>query len=140
MLACTYMFEVKKESEGPPRRWFKTIYVFGGSNLKTDREFAKAASELSRVLAATKINLVYGGGSLGLKGCVASSALTEGSKVIGIVLKHLAIKNILSYIMGNELRVSSIHEKMESMLFNANAFIALPGGLETLEKVFNITS
>ena len=54
----------------------------------------KAASEIGRVLAARKINLIYGRGSLGLKRCVASFALTRGSKVMGIVLKHLATKNI----------------------------------------------
>ena len=61
------MSEVKKESEGTLRCRFKTFCVFGGSNLGKDREFVKAASELGRVLAVRKINLVYGGGSLGLK-------------------------------------------------------------------------
>ena len=134
------MSEVKKESEGTSRCRFKTICVFGGSNLGKDREFIKAASELGVVLAARKINLVYGGGSLGLKRCVASSALVGGSKVMGIVLKQLATKNILSHTLGNELRVSSMHEKMGSILYNADAFIALPGGLGTLEEVFNIVS
>ena len=134
------MSEVKKESEGTSRCRFKTICVFGGSNFGKDREFMKAASEIGTVLAARKINFVYGGGSLGLKGCVASSALVGGSKVMGIVLKHLAAKNILSHTLGNELRVSSMHEKMGSMLYNADAFIALPGGLGTLEEVFNIVS
>ena len=92
------------------------------------------------MLAARKINLVYGGGSLGLKGCMASSALVGGSKVMGIVLKHVAAKNILSYTPGNELRVLSMHEKMGSMLYNADAFIALPSDLGTLEEVFNIIS
>ena len=83
---------------------------------------------------------MYRGGSLGLKEYVASFVLARGSKVIGIVLKHLAAKNILSHTLGNELRVSSMHEKMGSMLYNADAFIALPGGLGTLEEVFNIVS
>ena len=71
---------------------------------------------------------------------MVSSALTRESKVMGIVLKHLAAKNIISYTLGNELRVSSMHEKMGSMLYNADAFIALPSGLGTLEEVFNIVS
>ena len=83
---------------------------------------------------------MYGDRSLSLKGCVVSSALTRESKVMGIVLKHLAAKNIISYTLGNELRVSSMHEKMGSMLYNADAFIALPSGLGTLEEVFNIVS
>ena len=61
------MSEVKKESEGTSRCRFKTICVFGGSNFGKDREFMKAASEIGTVLAARKINFVYGGGSLGLK-------------------------------------------------------------------------
>ena len=78
------MSEVKKESEGTSRCRFKTICVFGGSNLKND------TSELGRVLAAKNINLVYGGGSLGLKGCVTSFAFVGENKVMGIILKHLA--------------------------------------------------
>ena len=62
----------KRVSEGPSKRRFKTICVFGGSKLGKDREFVKAATELGTALAARKISLVYGGGSLGLKGCVAT--------------------------------------------------------------------
>ena len=93
------MSEVKKESEGTSRCRFKTICVFGGSNLGNDREFVKAASELGRVLAARKINIVYRRGSLGLKGCVASFALVGGSKVMEIVLKYLDAQNILSHTL-----------------------------------------
>ena len=63
------MSEVKKETEGPPRHRYKTIYVFSGSNVGKDREFVKAANELDKVQAARKINLVYGSRSLGLNGC-----------------------------------------------------------------------
>ena len=66
--------------------------------------------------------------------------MCKKGKVIGIVLKHLTAKNILSYTLGNELRVLSMHEKIGSMLYNTNAFIALPGGLETLEEVFDMAS
>ena len=130
----------KKESEGPSRCRFKTICVFGGSKLGKDRELVKAATELGSALATRKISLVYGGGSLGLKGCVASFALTGGSKVMGIVQKHQVVRNDTSPSLGCELRVSSIHEKMGSMLFNADAFIALPGGLGTLEEIFDVAS
>ena len=122
----THMSEVKKESERTSRCRFKTICVFGGSKFGKDGEFIKAASKLGRVLATRKTNLVYGGGSLGLKGCVASSALVGGSKVMGIVLKHLAAKNILSHTLGNELKVSNMHEKIRSLLYNANFFIVYP--------------
>ena len=66
------MSEVKKESEGTSKCRFKTICVFGGSNFGKDREFIKAASKLGRVLATRKTNLVYGGGSLGLKELVGA--------------------------------------------------------------------
>ena len=59
---------------------------------------------------------------------------------MAIILKHLATKNILSYTLGNELRVSSMHEKIEGMLYNIDAFIALNSGQGTLKEVFNIVS
>ena len=128
----------EKESEEKARRRFTSICVLGGSNLGKDREFITTASYLGKILAARKINLVYGGGMHGLKGCVAASAFVGGSKVLGVVLKDLPNKNDTQYTFGSELRVTSLPERNGYMFNNAEAFIALPGGLETLEGISNI--
>ena len=73
-------------------------------------------------------------------GCVSVSAYTAGSQVIGINPKALAVKKITGKIVGEELQVSSMHERITNMLHNADAFIVLPGGFGTLEEIFQITS
>ena len=105
---------VKKDSEGSSIHIFKTICVFDGSNIGKNGEFVKATNKLGKILVAKKINLVYGGGSLELKRCVASSTFMGESKVLGILLKHL--RNITRYTLGGELKVSSMYERMSYML------------------------
>ncbi|XVE98933.1 hypothetical protein REPUB_Repub03eG0151900 [Reevesia pubescens] len=118
----------------------KSVCVFCGSNPGKDEEFVKIANNLGRVLVERKIHLVYGGGSLGLMGCVATAADLEGSKVLGVISRALAIGNIAGKIVGDEILVSCIHERINIMIANADAFIALPGGFGTLEEIFQIAS
>ena len=110
-----------------------TVCVFGGSELGKDERFRLEAYDLGKALATRKIALVYGGGIRGLKGCVAGTAATRGCKVLGVTLK-----NNSNFTLGSELKVTSLHERLGFMLQNADAFIALPGGLGTLEELFTI--
>ena len=126
--------------EGSSARRFQNICVFCGSRPGKNKEFLEAAHHLGKVLAERKIHLIYGGGSLGLMGCVSGSAYVGGSQVLGIIPKALAVKNITGKTVGEELQVSSMHERIANMLHNADAFIALPGGFGTLEEIFQITS
>ena len=120
-------------------RKFKIICVFCGTNFGKHKEYLKAAVELGKTLAAWKIDLVYGGGSLGLRGSV--TATVASSSVLGIILKPLAAKRgIIGMTIGNEFQVMSMHGRMAYMLQNVDAFVALPDGFETLEEVFNIAS
>ena len=81
------------------------------------------------------------GGNLGLRGSVAVTASVAGSSVLGIMLKPLAVwRDIIGMTIGNEFQVMSMHERMRYMLLNADAFVALPGGFETFEEIFNIAS
>ena len=73
-------------------------------------------------------------------GVVAASAHVGGSKVLGIIPKALAEKKITGGTLGNELQVTSMHEQMVNMLYIVDTFISLPGGLGTLEEIFNIAS
>lgn len=121
-------------------RRFTKICVFCGSNPGNTEEFTKVAENLGKVLAERNIHLVYGGGNRGLMGSVAKAAHNKGSRVLGIIPKPLAIENIVGKTVGDELQVSSMHERMAQMLRHADAFIALPGGFGTLEEIFQIVS
>ncbi|XVE98901.1 hypothetical protein REPUB_Repub03eG0148600 [Reevesia pubescens] len=113
--------------EGTSVRQIKSVCVFCGSNPGKDKEFVNIANNIGRVLAERKIHLVYGGGSLGLIGCVATAAHLGGSKVLGVIPRALAIENIAGKTVGDEILVSCIHERINIMIANVDAFIALPG-------------
>ena len=82
------------------------------------------ANHLGQVLAERKIHLVYGGGSLGLMGCVPIAAFLGGSQVLGVISKALAKGHIIGKIIGEELQVSTISDRMNAMFDHADAFIA----------------
>ena len=130
--------EVEKKHGEPSQRRIQSICVFGGSNLGIDHEFMKAANELGHVLAARKIHIVYGGGIQGLRGSVAMTACIKGSKVLGIRLPESIDRNSFNFSIGNELKASSLPERQGYMFSSADAFIALPGGLETLDGISSI--
>jgi hypothetical protein len=100
----------------------------------------EAANHLGQVLAEKKIHLVYGGGSLGLMGGVAIAAFLGGSQVLGVVPEALTKGDIIGRTIGEELQVSTMFDRMNTMFNHADAFIALPGGLGTLEEIFHISS
>ncbi|XVF10309.1 hypothetical protein REPUB_Repub07fG0171500 [Reevesia pubescens] len=118
----------------------KSICVFCGSNPGKDEEFVKIANNLGRVLVTRKIHLVYGGGSLGLMGCLATTAHLGGSKVLGFIPRALATGNTTGKTVRDEILVSCIHERINIMIANANTFIVLSGGFGTLEEIFQIAS
>jgi uncharacterized protein (TIGR00730 family) len=125
---------------GSSSHQIKNICVFGGSSPGKEKEFLESANHLGRVLAERKIHLVYGGGSLGLMGSVSTAAFLGGSQVFGIVPKALAKLDIIGKTVGEELQVSTMSKRMNVMFDHADAFIALPGGLGTLEEIFYISS
>jgi len=125
---------------GPSSYHIKNICVFGGSSPEKEITFLEAANHLGRVLAERKIHLVYGGGSLGLMGGVSIAAFLGGSQVLGVVPKALAKGNFIGKTIGEELQVSKMFDRMNTMFNHAGAFIALPGGLGTLEEIFHISS
>jgi uncharacterized protein (TIGR00730 family) len=118
----------------------KNICVFCGSNPGKEKEFLESANHLGQVLAERKIHLVYGGGSLGLMGGVSIAAFLGGSQVLGVVPEALTKGDIIGRTIGEELQVSTMFDRMNTMFNHADAFIALPGGLGTLEEIFHISS
>jgi uncharacterized protein (TIGR00730 family) len=117
----------------------KNICVFGGSSPGKENEFLESSNHLSQVLVERKIHLVYGGGNLGLIGSVSTTVFL-GSQVLGIIPKALAKVDIIGKTVGEELQVSTISKRMNAMFDNVDAFIALPGGLDTLKEIFYIFS
>ena len=113
----------------------KSICVYCGSNTGTDPEFAAAARALGRMMADAGIRLVYGGGSVGLMGAIAKSVLDHGGAVTGIIPDFLrARENALTRVQ--EMIVTpDMHERKRLMFERSDAFVALPGGIGTLEEL-----
>ncbi|PON51804.1 Cytokinin riboside 5'-monophosphate phosphoribohydrolase [Parasponia andersonii] len=118
----------------------KNICVFCGSSPGKDKEFLEVANHLGKVLAERKIHLVYGGGSIGLMVCVSIATFIGGSQVLGIIPKALTEGSITGKTVGEELKVLTMHERIQKMLDHSDAFIALPRGIGTLEEIFQIAS
>ena len=115
----------------------KNICVNCGSNTGTRPEYMKAAVELGRYLAENNIGLVYGGAGVGLMGAVASSAMENGGDVIGVIPESFADR--VGHDNLTELHiVSTMHERKTIMFDLSDAFIALPGGMGTIEEVFEV--
>jgi uncharacterized protein (TIGR00730 family) len=113
----------------------KTVCVYCGSGPGTNPNFVEAAIALGKALAENGIRLVYGGGSIGLMGAVATSVLDHGGSVTGIIPDFLTTReNALTRIQ--ELIVTpDMHERKRLMFERSDAFVALPGGIGTLEEL-----
>ena len=112
--------------------------MFAGSSSGARPEYGETARMLGTALASRKIGLIYGGGGSGLMGILADAVLTGGGQAIGIIPGPLADRE-LAHSGLSELRVvSSMHERKAEMEDLADAFIALPGGLGTLEEFMEI--
>jgi uncharacterized protein (TIGR00730 family) len=111
------------------------ICVYCGSSPGSDPRFGEAADQLGAAMAAAGIGLVVGGGDDGLMGRVARAVLTHGGRVTGIIPKFL-IKRENALLAAQELIVvDSMHERKRLMFERADAFVALPGGVGTLEEL-----
>ncbi|KAK2645989.1 hypothetical protein Ddye_021184 [Dipteronia dyeriana] len=124
----------------PSTKRFTNICVFGDTNYRKYREFVEAATHLGKVLAEQKIHLVYGGGNLGLMGCVSPVTRDGGSQILGIVPKPMAAADIIGKTNGEVLVEFGMPERLTAMLHHADAFIAMPGGFGTLEEIFTMAS
>jgi uncharacterized protein (TIGR00730 family) len=115
-----------------------SVCLFCGSSPGASPAYAEAAALLGRTLAGRGLTLVYGGGRVGLMGIAADAALAAGGKVIGVIPEVLATRE-LAHPRVTELRiVESMHERKAMMSELADGFIALPGGIGTLEEWFEV--
>jgi hypothetical protein len=112
----------------------KRVCVFCGSLMGAKPDYADAARELGRVVAARGIGLVYGGGAVGLMGIAADSALAAGAEVIGVI-PHGLLKREVGHGGGVAMHiVDTMHERKAKMAELSDGFIVLPGGYGTLEE------
>jgi uncharacterized protein (TIGR00730 family) len=113
----------------------KTVCVYCGSGPGTNPRFTEAAEALGKVLAENGIRLVYGGGSLGMMGAVASAVLDHGGKVTGIIPDFLTTKENALKRVQEMIVTPDMHERKRLMFEHSDAFVALPGGIGTLEEL-----
>lgn len=114
------------------------ICVFCGSNTGLNPVYVETARSLGRLFAREGIALVYGGGSVGLMGELADSVLTAGGQVIGVIPHALWAREVGHHGLTDLRIVDTMHERKAMMADLADGFIALPGGLGTLEEIFEI--
>ena len=118
----------------------RRICVYAGSNPGARPEYAEGAAALATLMAERGIGLVYGGGRLGLMGVLADTVLAAGGEAIGVIPQALFDREI-GHTGLTELRVvGSMHERKAAMAELADAFVAVPGGIGTLEELIEVYS
>lgn len=117
---------------------FKRVCVFCGSSAGNRNCYKDAAVELGKELIFRRLDLVYGGGSVGLMGLVSQAVHKEGGHVLGIIPKSLMRKEITGETVGEVRPVDDMHQRKAEMARHSDAFIALPGGYGTLEELLEV--
>jgi uncharacterized protein (TIGR00730 family) len=112
----------------------KTVCVYCGSGPGTNPRFMESATALGKALAENGIRLVYGGGSVGMMGAVASAVLHHGGQVTGIIPEFLIRKEVMMPLQ-DLIVTPDMHERKRLMFEHSDAFVALPGGIGTLEEL-----
>ncbi len=116
----------------------KRVAVYCGSNKGTRPAYAESAEKLGRHLARRGIELVYGGGCVGLMGIVADAALKSGGHVIGVIPEKLVIKEVVHEGLPDLRVVKTMHERKALIAELSDGFIALPGGYGTFEELCEV--
>ena len=116
----------------------KRVCVFSGSSPGADIAYRAGACDLGHRLADRGIELVYGGASVGLMGSVADAAMEGGGHVIGVIPQSLVDREIAHPALSDLRVVDSMHERKAVMAELSDAFVALPGGVGTLEELFEV--
>ena len=116
------------------------LCVYCGSSGAVDEQYREAASELGARLGVGGIGLVYGGGRVGLMGLLADAVLAAGGDVIGVIPSSLRNAELAHHGVTELVVVDSMHERKRLMAEKADAFAILPGGIGTLDEMFEIVS
>jgi uncharacterized protein (TIGR00730 family) len=116
----------------------KRLCVYCGSSPGIDPSYRTAAAQLGTLLARSSVELIYGGGRVGLMGVLADAALGAGGRVTGIIPRHLHDREVAHPGVSDMVVVGSMHERKQRMFELADAFAVLPGGLGTLDETIEI--
>jgi uncharacterized protein (TIGR00730 family) len=114
----------------------KRVCIYCGSSPGSLPEYAAAARHCGTVLAERGLTVVYGGGNVGLMGTLADAALTAGGEVIGIIPRRMIARELGHAGVTSLIPVDSMHQRKQKMADLADAFLALPGGIGTMEELF----
>ncbi|MFP5518962.1 MAG: TIGR00730 family Rossman fold protein [Bdellovibrionia bacterium] len=114
------------------------ICVYCGAKNGSHQVYQETAKELGKMLAQSNIELVYGGGHVGLMGTIADSVIQNGGKVIGVIPQKLVDKEQAHHSIQDLRIVEDMHQRKAMMANLSDAFIALPGGFGTLEELFEV--
>ncbi|XP_051113584.1 cytokinin riboside 5'-monophosphate phosphoribohydrolase LOG8-like [Andrographis paniculata] len=117
---------------------FKRVCVFCGSNLGYRKIFSDAALDLGQELVRRKMDLIYGGVSIGLMGLISQTVYDGGRSVLGVIPTALVPIEISGHAVGDAMVVSDMHQRKAEMARRADAFIALPGGYGTMEELLEM--
>ncbi|KAF5750571.1 hypothetical protein HS088_TW03G00910 [Tripterygium wilfordii] len=126
------------EDTKPASSRFKRICVFCGSQSGKKSSYQDAAVQLGKELVERRIDLVYGGGNMGLMGLVSQAVHDGGRHVLGIIPRALMPRELTGQTVGEARTVSNMHQRKAEMARQADAFIALPGGYGTLEELLEV--
>lgn len=114
----------------------KSIAVFCGSSMGNDPQFQEKTEQLGRTFGQRGIRLIYGGAQVGLMGVIADATLKAGGQAIGVLPGFLGAKEIAHHGLNELIMVESMHERKQRMSELCDGVIALPGGLGTMEELF----
>ena len=116
------------------------ICVFCGSRFGVDTKYSDAAGNLGSLLVSNGLGLVYGGSKIGLMGVIANAVLEEGGEVIGVMPKNIVEKEIAHNGLTELKIVGTMHQRKATMIQLADGFIALPGGMGTLDEFCEVVT
>jgi len=111
------------------------VCVYCGSSAGSDPAFVQAAKTLGKLMAQSKVRLIYGGGSVGIMGTLANAVIENGGKATGIIPEFLARRERPEPLRNDLIITRDMHERKRRMFDEADAFVALPGGIGTLEEL-----
>ena len=122
------------------RAVIRSVCVFCGSSPGARPSYARAAHAVARALVERGLGLVYGGGAVGLMGTLASEVLAAGGEVVGVIPRALLDREVGHRGVSELLVVDTLLERKARMLERADAFLTLPGGVGTLDELFEVLS
>jgi uncharacterized protein (TIGR00730 family) len=126
----------QKNRRATKMTWPNSVCVYCGSSTGDRNDYSDAARELGTLLARRGIGLVFGGGSVGLMGVLADAALATGGKVTGVIPHGLRTEELAHEGVSEMITVDSMHARKQRMVELSDAFIAMPGGIGTLDELF----